>query len=117
MRPQPLRNVALGAAGVGYAVLDLIDRLVDLAVELGMDARFSDDLSGIGEAAVLLLVAVGFWKFGQHEVTPLSDPRDAQDRPLVPAGELDVAVGTAPTVVPTETVSVRPADQPRASGG
>lgn len=110
-RPQPLRNVALGAAGVGYALLQFLDALVGLAVEIGLPSRFADDMTNVGEAGVMLLAALGFWKFGQHEVTPLSDPRDAQDRPLVPAGELDVAVGTTATEVgdvETAAVSVRP---------
>lgn len=109
-RPRPLRNVALGAAGIGYALLQFADALVGLIVEVGLPVRFADDLSNVMEAGVLLLAALGFWKFGEQEVTPLADPRDAEGRSLAPAGELTVAVATEPAQEPVAEVAVRPPD-------
>lgn len=113
-RPRPLRNVAIGVGGLGALVIGLVADCGDLAVELGLRPGLADPLERIVLGLFAIAVAVGVVKLGESEVTPLSDPRDVEGRPLVPAGELDVAVGTTDTQVgeiETAAVSVRPPDQ------
>lgn len=75
MSRQPLANRALILAGLALAYV----ALARLGVEVPADVK------GAVEDFALIAVPVALAYWGRRHVTPVSDPRDANGSPLVPA--------------------------------
>ncbi|XVV05321.1 hypothetical protein ACQPW3_07995 [Actinosynnema sp. CA-248983] len=82
-RPRPLRTAASWIGGL----LALISGLVGAGV---FTAAQGDAATGLINAALTLLATFGVAFAAERKVTPLSDPRDADDRPLIPGNDPDL---------------------------
>lgn len=89
-RPRPL----LAAADAVVRGVGLLVTVVGMLVGWGVLTLAQGDaisgllglIPGLVTAVAVLLTALGVVRAAEPHVTPLSDPRDAQLRPLVPRG-------------------------------
>lgn len=79
MSRHPLRRRAILVALVAEAVI--------VAAALGVPADVLDTVHVVAMSLVNVAVLVGLVASGEPEVTPVSDPRDREGRPLVPVVE------------------------------